>query len=76
MYASNKERGTNTVLQSLMQRSKNCSGPGSTGSFMLMFKGRNMGCSLWHWLSGKEAVCAYRGQCGEDDTTRTAVDVK
>ena len=43
------------------QRSKNCSGPGSAGWFMLMFEGQNMGCRLWHWHSGKEAVCGKNG---------------
>lgn len=76
MYANSKERGASIMLQSLMQRGKLCAGPGSTGWFMLMFKGQNMGCSRWHWHSGEEAVCAFHGQCGEGNTTRNALDIK
>lgn len=45
----------------VQQRSKNCSGAGSAGWFMLMFKGQSMGCSPLQWHSGKEAVCGKDG---------------
>lgn len=52
------------------QRGKLCSGPGSTGCFMLMFKGQSTGCSLWHWHSGEGAACGKDGiQTGREALT-------
>lgn len=37
-----------------------------------MFKGQNKVCTLWHWHSGKEAVCGKNGM----ETDREALTTR